>query len=214
METKNIYKAISSIMNEVEPIGKNKKNQQQGFMYRGIDDMYNELQPLFIKYKVFITSEVLESTREERQSKTGGILLWTILKVKFTFFADDGSNVTSIMVGEAMDSADKSANKSMSVALKYCLMQLLLIPTEELKKDDPDGHIHEPAPKTTLYNHKEISTNEKPLIPNESFKKAMALVKEDASIYEKTKNKYTLTSFQDEQLYELAKQTKSKLQTA
>lgn len=151
METK-IFSAITSIMNDVEPIGKNKKNPQQGFMYRGIDDMYNELQPLFTKYKVFIASEVLESQREERTSKNGGLLLWTVLKVKFTFYAEDGSSVSSIMVGEAMDSADKSANKAMSVALKYCLMQLLLIPTEDLKKNDADAHVHEVLPKQNKTN--------------------------------------------------------------
>lgn len=134
-----IFQAITSMMKEVEPITKSKQNKQQNFMYRGIDDMYNELQPLFVKHGVFITSEVLESEREERQSKSGGLNIWSILKVKFTFYAEDGSNVNSIMKGEAMDSGDKGTNKAMSIALKYCLMQLLLIPTEELKHDDPDA---------------------------------------------------------------------------
>lgn len=142
----NIFQSINAIMAAAEPIGKNKKNVQQGFAYRGIDDMYNELQPLFAKNKVFITSEVLEISREERTTKSGGLLIYTILKVKFTFFAEDGSNVTSIVTGEAMDSGDKGANKALSVALKYCLMQLLLIRTEDLTAADPDGQTHEIQP--------------------------------------------------------------------
>jgi hypothetical protein len=147
MEQKQIYQSLAAIMNEVEAIGKNKKNQQQGFAYRGIDDMYNDLQPKFAKHKVFITSEVLDIQRDERTNQKGTTLFTTILKVRFSFYAEDGSCVSSITVGEAMDSGDKGANKAMSIALKYCLMQLLLIPTEEQKKDDPDGYVHQVAPK-------------------------------------------------------------------
>ena len=46
-------------MQDIEAIGKNKKNAQQGYSFRGIDDMYNALQPLFKKHAVFITSNVL-----------------------------------------------------------------------------------------------------------------------------------------------------------
>lgn len=145
-----IYQSLAAIMNEVEAIGKNKKNAQQGFMYRGIDDLYNDLQPKFAKHKVFIASEVLEIMREERQTKSGGSLTYTILKVKFTFYAEDGSNVSSVMVGEAMDSGDKGSNKAMSIALKYCLFQLLLIPTEEVKESDPDATIHQVQAKTPV----------------------------------------------------------------
>lgn len=154
----NIFQSISAIMAAAEPIGKNKKNQQQGFAYRGIDDMYNELQPLFAKHKVFITSEVIDLSREERQSNKGSALIYSILKVKFTLYAEDGSNVSSIVTGEAMDSGDKGSNKALSIALKYCLMQLLLIRTEDLSNNDADAVTHEvqaqqqqqPEPETPL----------------------------------------------------------------
>ena len=43
MENKpKIYEALINIMGEITPIKKEKKNQQQGFMYRGIDDFMNE----------------------------------------------------------------------------------------------------------------------------------------------------------------------------
>ena len=48
----------------------------------------------------------------------------------------DGSYVDTVNVGEAMDSGDKGMNKAMSIALKYSLLQMFLIPTEEPK--DPD----------------------------------------------------------------------------
>jgi len=146
MTQNNIYMAINAIMQEIEAIGKNKKNQQQGYSFRGIDDMYNALQPLFKKNAVFITSNVLESKREERQTAKGGVLIYTIAKCQFKFFTTDGSYIESVLEGEAMDSGDKSTNKAMSTALKYALMQMFLIPTEE--KLDTEYDTHEVTPKS------------------------------------------------------------------
>lgn len=141
--TPMIYKAISDIMNETTVIGKNSKNQQQGFMYRGIDAVMNVFNPLLAKHHVFVVPQVLESTREERQTQRGGNLIYSVLKVKFTFYAEDGSFVEAIVQGEGMDSADKSSNKAMSVAYKYALFQTFCIPTEEMK--DPDADSPEPS---------------------------------------------------------------------
>jgi hypothetical protein len=135
-----IYQAISSIMAEVPSIGKNRKNTQQGYTFRGIDDMYNALNDILAKNKVFATSEVLHHEREERQTKSGTTLIYSILTVKFTFFTDDGSNVTSTMIGEGMDSGDKASNKAMSTAYKYALMQIFCIPTDDPKDTEIDSH--------------------------------------------------------------------------
>jgi hypothetical protein len=144
-ESMNIYQSINAIMKHVPSIGKDRKNQQQGYNFRGIDDMYNALNPLLAEHGVFATSEVLNTEREERQTKSGGTLFYSILTVKFTFFATDGSSVTSTMIGEGMDSADKASNKAMSTAYKYALMQLFCIPTEDVK--DTEYQTHEVAPK-------------------------------------------------------------------
>ena len=133
----NIYQSIHGVMEEVGAIGKNRKNQQQGFMYRGVDEVMNALQPAFVKYNIFVVPEVLEQTREERTAKSGGQLIYSILKVKFTFFADDGTSVSATVIGEGMDSADKASNKAMSVAFKYACFQVFCIPTEEMV--DPDA---------------------------------------------------------------------------
>lgn len=142
---KLIYGKIANILNEVPAVTKNKRNEHGRYQFRGIDDMYNCIHPLFSKHRVFISSKVLNQRREERKSKSGGLLIYTILDVEFSFFAEDGSFVTSVMVGEAMDSSDKSTNKAMSAALKYALMQMFLVPTEE--QADADKNTPEPLPK-------------------------------------------------------------------
>src|ERR1035437_1560949 len=114
-----IFEVIPKIMAEVGSISKDRKNVIQNYRFRGIDDVYFAMQPVLSKHGVFYTSEVLENLREERQTKAGGNLLYSILKMKFTFYADDGSNISCVTVGEAMDSSDKASNKAMSSALKY-----------------------------------------------------------------------------------------------
>ena len=141
----NICKAIINTMADIGAIGKNTKNTQQGFMFRGIDAVMNALQPAMLKNNIFVVPEVLEQTREERQTSKGGTLIYSILKVKFTFFADDGSNISAVVIGEGMDSGDKASNKAMSIAFKYACFQVFCIPTEEMK--DPDAECHEVKPK-------------------------------------------------------------------
>lgn len=143
-----IYKAILAIMDEIDYIGKDKKNQQQGFMFRGIDQVMNTMKPLLAKHGVFILPVVTKTTREERLTKSGGTLIYTMHTVDFHFTADDGSRVTATVVGEGMDSADKSSNKAMAVAFKYACFQVFCIPTEEMAKDDPDGYSPEESRPT------------------------------------------------------------------
>ena len=54
MEKKNIYETITAVMEEIGAIGKNSKNNQQNFMYRGIDAVMNALSPAFVKHRLFI----------------------------------------------------------------------------------------------------------------------------------------------------------------
>ena len=145
MEKKNIYETISAVMNEIGAVGKNSKNQQQGFMFRGIDAVMNAISPALIKHHLFIVPEILEQTREERTNSKGTLLIYSICKVKYTFFAEDGSNISAVVIGEGMDTGDKATNKAMSIAFKYACFQVFCIPTEEMV--DPDAECHEVKPK-------------------------------------------------------------------
>ena len=147
MEEKLIYQKIADIMKEIGAIGKTQKNKTQGFMYRGIDDVYSALQPLLAKHEVFTIPQVLEEHSEERQTKAGGTLIYRILRIQYTFFTVDGSSVSCIVIGEGMDSGDKAANKAMAIGHKYALLQTFCIPTEDVK--DPDAESHEVKPKVT-----------------------------------------------------------------
>lgn len=158
MDTKQsgqIFQLIPKIMREVGVIGKNRRNPQQGYAFRGIDDIYNAIQTHFAENGVFCAPEVTEQLREERQTKSGGNLIYTVLRVKHTFYAPDGSNFSAVTVGEAMDSGDKSANKAMSAAMKYALIEVFAIPTEG------DNDTENNAPETS---QRKPATAQKPVV--------------------------------------------------
>jgi len=100
----NIYQAMAEVMKDVEAISKDQQNKQQGFKFRGIDDVYNAVHPIFAKHGVFTVPTVLAERTEERQTRSGGNLIYRILTMKYTFFASDGSSVEAVVIGEGMDS--------------------------------------------------------------------------------------------------------------
>lgn len=139
-----VYEKIAAVTAEMSRIGisKDSKNASQNYMFRGIDAVYGALSPLLAKHGLCILPRVVDRSVSEQQSKSGGVLFYTALRVEFDFVAaEDGSKHTVCTIGEAMDSGDKSSNKAMSAAYKYACFQAFCIPTEG--DNDADAHTHE-----------------------------------------------------------------------
>ena len=139
----SIYEAISRCMEEIGAVGKDAVNKQQGFKYRGSDAVMNAINPALVKNHVFIVPEVLDQQRQERTTNKGAVLIYSICRIKYTFYAEDGSFIEAVTVGEGMDSGDKATNKAMAIAFKYACFQVFCIPTEEMK--DPDEETPDPV---------------------------------------------------------------------
>jgi hypothetical protein len=138
-----IYKQMVAVMRDTGAIGKGRfasTGGQGGYNFRGIDDLYNALQSALSANGVFCVPQVLAERSEERQSRNGANLIYRIIIVQYTFYAEDGSSVVAKVVGEAMDSGDKASNKAMSAAQKYAFLQVFAIPTEEPKDSENDTH--------------------------------------------------------------------------
>lgn len=132
ISTGKIHEAISAIMAEVGGIAKTRKNQQQGYAYRGIADVTLACQPIMAKHGVHITPHtVIESIAEYIDTKSGGKMMHMRQTIEYRFYHADGSWFPCVVTGEAMDSGDKTSNKVMSAALKYALTQTFCIPEED-----------------------------------------------------------------------------------
>lgn len=138
-----IYPQIAKVMAGIPSIGKDRKagsgSGEFGYQFRGIDDVYNALHPLLAEHKIFPMPEVLEVERTEVTNNKGKKMLRTTVKVKYTFYAEDGSNVSCVTIGEGIDYGDKSGNKAMSGAEKYAFFQVFCIPTDEPKDSENDS---------------------------------------------------------------------------
>lgn len=144
-----VYSAIAAVMSDLSRIGigKERRNQQQGFMYRGVDEVMNAIAPIISKHGLLILPRVTKRDIVERQSKSGGALFYVTLDMEFDFVAaeDASKHTVGPIIGEAMDSGDKASNKAMSIAYKYACFQAFCIPTEG--DNDPDSITHHVVPK-------------------------------------------------------------------
>lgn len=143
-----VYRAINKVQAELSKIGitKSNRNQQQGYSFRGIDDVFNVLSPLLAEHGLCILPRVLSRQCDERINAKGTTLLYVTVEVEFDFVcAEDGSKHTVKTFGEAMDSGDKATNKAMSAAYKYAALQAFAIPTEG--DNDADAHTHQVVPQ-------------------------------------------------------------------
>jgi hypothetical protein len=124
-------------------IGKNQKNEQQGFAYRGIDDVLNRMAHHLVAANLIIAPKVQGREVQERVNSRGNPLFYVTLTVEYLIASTiDGSTVSVVTVGEAMDSGDKATNKALSAAYKYMAFQTFAIPIAE----DADKTTHTLAP--------------------------------------------------------------------
>lgn len=134
----HVYEAIALVQSDLSKQGIQKlnKNAQQGFVFRGIDDIYNALAGFLSLRHLCIIPRVVSRTATERPTKAGGVQFSVVVEAEYDFMsAVDGSKHTAKVYGEAMDSGDKGTSKAMSAAFKYLCLQTFCIPTEAESPD-------------------------------------------------------------------------------
>lgn len=208
METGKIYGAIANILKDIEPVKKERKNTQQNYMFRGVDDAMNALSPLLAKHGVFPATAGVENILfEEVTSKSGSAGYHLIRRYTFRFYAEDGSFIESIADGEAVDYGDKASNKAYSTAYREALWKLFVVP---FNNDDTENHDHDLKPKETEH----VAPPVKPKIdPYEAAMGALdkcTTMDEMTSLMSKISVSKKLTSEQKEALYATASEMEDK----
>lgn len=151
-----IFKQIPAVISDIEAIQKSTRpGSQIKYAYRSIDEFMNALNPLLGKHKITVVPEVLENHRDSYKTLSGTTMISVVMKIKYSFFAEDGSSVSAVMIGESFDSGDKASNKAQSVALKYAIMQVFMVPTEDIEDADhyDTSKNVKPIEKKPLVNH-------------------------------------------------------------
>jgi len=140
-----IHAAMVEVSRAVGAIAKARNNSQQGFRFRGIDDVYNAVHDLLAKNEVYVQTRVRDYTiqlvprsgqNSDKQPEVHAHAIFT-----FVFTHKDGSTTEVEMPGESRDFGDKASNKAISFAAKYAFISAFTIPTE----DQEDGDRDQPA---------------------------------------------------------------------
>lgn len=139
-----ICELLPKVMKSIRVIGKEQENDFDKYKFRGIDDVYNAVQPALVEYGVTVVPTVEKVEISERITAQGKSQTRATLTVKYTFYAPDATNIQAVVVGQAEDRSDKACNKAMSAAFKYALFQVFCIPTEG--DNDADAKTPQSAP--------------------------------------------------------------------
>ncbi|KKL09017.1 hypothetical protein LCGC14_2570070 [marine sediment metagenome] len=146
MSDSMICELLPKVMKSIRVIGKSQENSFDKYKFRGIDDVYNAVQPALVEHGVTVVPTVQEVEISERLTAAGKSQTRATLTVQYTFYAPDASCIHAVVVGQAEDRSDKACNKAMSAAFKYALFQVFCIPTEG--DNDADAKTPQSAPAT------------------------------------------------------------------
>lgn len=139
-EQGDVFAAFLKVQADLEAIGKNKRVTEgpARFNFRGVDDVMNALHGPLAKHGLICVPQAQERIPETRQTRNGGVMNVLHLRVRFTFYAADGSSFYCETWGEGQDSGDKATGKAHSMAYKSALLQAFHIPTDDTPDADAD----------------------------------------------------------------------------
>lgn len=165
--TRSIFEIFADVKREVGPVGKDSRNQQQNFNYRGIDAVVNAAAGALDKYGV-ITAPILDQYDYDGNVEVGknrSLMGHAKVQVTYRFYGPAGDHFDARVPGEAMDSGDKATAKAMSVAYRIALLQCLNLPTDEA---DPDSQTYERSPRASAGDAWESAAPSSPRQPQNS----------------------------------------------
>ncbi|MET9253781.1 ERF family protein [Streptomyces sp. NPDC003717] len=141
-EAPRVFAAINAVMRDAMPVGKNQRNEQQNYAFRGIDDVMSAMAGPMRAHGVFILPTIAQHAQQR-----DGKMTRTLITMRYRVYGPAGDCLVADVPGEAFDYADKSVNKAQSAALKYLLFTLFMLPVDGRSIDDGDRHHPEPTPE-------------------------------------------------------------------
>ena len=165
MEDKKIYGALIEAQRIIGGVGKDGRNEFDGYNYRKVDDVMDAVHEAFCKAGIVVMPEVVDYIPDQKQRKGGGTMMFVTVKMNYRFVAEDGSSITATVIGQGADVGDKAGNKALAAAYKYCMFQVLAIPS---------GEMHDSEEDTPQIAYSEKDAQEKAALVGELVKAAAA----------------------------------------
>lgn len=162
---RTVHERMIAVLAELPAIGKDQRNEQQQFMFRGHDDILNALNPLLAKHGVYVVPAVLDRATAQRATQRGGVMYEVNLHVMYRFYGAGGDYIEASTWGEGTDSGDKATNKAMTMAFKNVLSQAFAISSAE--NVDSDAETPEETTGREGAPPRQLSAEERPASPGQ-----------------------------------------------
>lgn len=143
-----IYGALLAIQKDVPTLQKNGvgPSTQGGYKFLAVDDVLSAVRPLLDKHGVIVSPKLLDHgfhyntalPKDNERVPRENVQAW--VKYEFTFIAAvDGSQLSTVVIGEGTDTQDKAVRKATTSAWKIALIQTFALITGEPDPDASDG---------------------------------------------------------------------------
>jgi len=130
-----VVQLMIDVMRRVRFVGKDQRNTEQRFDFRGIDDVINALGPAMREVGIIVLPTVEWSQRASTKTTRGKDTRETTIRTRWTFYGPAGDSISAVTEGESLDSGDKGTAKAQTVAWRVAMIQAFALPTDE---PDPD----------------------------------------------------------------------------
>jgi hypothetical protein len=137
-----VVELLTNVMRDVQAVGKDGRNLEQGYMFRGVDAVVKAVGPKLREHGVLVLPMLEKASYRDVQTSRGKPSRESTVEVRYRFYGPAGDFIDAVVPGEAMDFGDKGVAKAMSVAYRIVLLQALCIPTDE---PEPDAATYERA---------------------------------------------------------------------
>jgi hypothetical protein len=143
MNVPQVYKSMHEVMAAVAESGiaKSRRNKEQAFNFRGVDEAFMAFAPLLVKHSLLVIPSFSNLRVKRRPTAKGGVTYSAKLEGTFTFTSviDGSQQVVGPFFGEANDGQDKAVSKASSVAERNMFFYTFVAPHEPAIGGDPDG---------------------------------------------------------------------------
>lgn len=135
-KTPTVDQAMIAVMREIGPVGKNSRNQSQGYDFRAHEDIVAAARGPMATHGLRMLPRVVQHNHFTR-----GQMNVAVIEVEYTFRGPAGDEMPPILViGEGADPADKASSKAMTAAEKYAFLQAFKITgADDGDRDHPAG---------------------------------------------------------------------------
>jgi hypothetical protein len=130
----NVYQRIHAVMNEINTIAKNGRNEFQRYDYATEADYVHAIRPLLQKHGLVITPKMQMPVMSQPDEK-GTVVSTALVEFTITNIDNPAEQVTTSVLGQGSDKGDKGVYKLMTGAKKYFMSLTFMIATG----DDPEN---------------------------------------------------------------------------